>query len=119
MEAPEQTDPSPDDFDSIRKVDPPEQEAVPLDETVKKILQARGVKSKCNACHSFGWANFEIGIVAWLTTKGPAHIALLICQKCAHLEPFDLQALGISFQAPEPSRIIKPEEALKQRIVTG
>jgi len=99
----------------------PTPEPVALEDAVKKCLQDRGVKPKCNSCNTFGWANLQVGIVGWLTLQGPAQIALLICKKCAHLEPFDLKALGLTLKAPEPSRIISPEQALKQtpQILTG
>jgi hypothetical protein len=88
---------------------------------VTDALEARNFKPKCAGCSSIGWATtyvHPIPVVIQSLTGEIIPSALLICGKCGGQREHNLRVLGI-FLKQEERRVITPEEAMKQRIVTG
>jgi hypothetical protein len=97
----------------------------PLDfaAAVKLALENRNVKPKCLPCGSIGWASLNIGFGVLPTINGGAQLALLVCKKCASVQQFALNDLGLHMKHEERRVLtageIAAQQSSKPLIVTG
>lgn len=84
-----------------------------FEEALKKALIERGVKPKCPACGSIGWLQLTVGFGGLPTVNGVAQLGLLVCKKCAHVQPFAMADLGLQLQQEE-RRVLTPDQIRQQ-----